>query len=430
MAALAAARKLLVIGADFTFTHPVAGIRLRQAVAAGARMLLIDPFDTLLGHHASWWLRPPPAGVPALLEALAGALAGDPGVRRLASLVKEMTGLEHPAWPQIIDWLRDQGQVTIALQKAPGGLQGRVRRAVTLLTEALAGPGWQMCYIPLDADGHGVPLSIGAAGFRSGEERLEELLSGHAVPSLALFLRADPLGESWRRPEWEAFRERTGCWVACDPFLTATASRADLVLPLPHFLEGRGTVLAAGGPGDQARLWDPPAGVVPLRAVLAELAATLGRDGGEFRRPFAAAAMRRQGMASLRRALAGESRETPAEAPVPAAGKGEYLLSIRFHRFPGHRLRLMEARRIIGPAERLELNPADAGRLGLGEGDRAAVLLDGGRFIFSVTMTPRVPRGQIALPFDPEFELVGGLLTFIGRRGFALGPVVVRLEKG
>ena len=87
---------------------------------------------------------------------------------------------------------------------------------------------------------------------------------------------------------------------------------------------------------------------------------------------------------------------------MPAAGTS-HLLSIRFHRFPGHRLRLVRAREIIGPGERLELHPDDAAPLGLATGDRAAVLFGGRRFAFPVVVTPRVPPGQPALPYDAAF---------------------------
>ncbi len=427
---LARSRKILVIGQDFTFAHPVAGIRLRRAVAAGAGMLLVDPYDTLLGRHAAWWLRPPLAAYPAFLSALARAVEGGRAQEELASLVRETPGLAHGEWPRILRWLSSPGETTIVLQKAPGGAHERVREAVTALSRALGQESWRLCYLPPEVDGWGVPLMIGAAGFRSSEDRLRALLSEEA-PGAIFFHRADPCGESWRRPAWMSLRDRSGPWVVFDAFLTDTAAAADVVIPLPHYLETEGTVLSAGGPGFFDMCYPPPPGVLPGPEVAGLLAGALGWRKGPESRPFESARRRIEGQMGLGRKVAEESAVRPPPLQLPKAREGMFILSVRFHRFPGHRLRLAGAGRLPGQAERLEVHPSDAAALGLADGSPAAVLLDEGRFVFTVKVTPRAPRGQPALPFDPSHAKVVEFINFAGRRHDPpWGGLAVKLEKG
>jgi len=68
---------LLVIGSNTTETHPVIGIRMRQAVKKGARLIVADPRRIDLTKDAAMWLRQQPGSDGALISALCHVVLRD-----------------------------------------------------------------------------------------------------------------------------------------------------------------------------------------------------------------------------------------------------------------------------------------------------------------------------------------------------------------
>jgi predicted molibdopterin-dependent oxidoreductase YjgC len=68
---------LMVVGANVTEAHPVTGARVREAVLAGARLIVVDPRATELAALADIHLRPHPGTNVPLFNALACALVED-----------------------------------------------------------------------------------------------------------------------------------------------------------------------------------------------------------------------------------------------------------------------------------------------------------------------------------------------------------------
>jgi NADH dehydrogenase/NADH:ubiquinone oxidoreductase subunit G len=423
VADIAAAGCILLVGQDFTYHHPVAAIRVREARKAGGTVVAMDPLDTLLGRHATWWLRPPVAGLPALLSALAGALPGQEGEGALSDLAHRIPGAWSTDWPNILEALRTAPQVLVVLQKAPGGFHSQVRRAVSALVAALQGRA-RLAYLTPDADGFGVPLMIGASGAMSSQGNLDSLLGEVPTPPTALFLRTDPLGESHRSRDWQAYRKLCNRWIVCDSYLTPTAQAAELVLPLPVFTEQAGTLLASGGEGGFARLLPAPEGVREFGSVAGEVLARAGKAGPP---PFEVATLRSRGLDFLQR-TAPSLVATPVEEP-PRAPEGGFLFSLRFHRFPGHRLKLVQARSIIGPHEHLEINPEDAARLALADGAPVTLALAGERFQFILRTSPRVPGGHLTAPFDADFPEVARLASHLAATRQPSGGLPATLER-
>ncbi|ADJ25554.1 formate dehydrogenase, alpha subunit [Dehalogenimonas lykanthroporepellens BL-DC-9] len=67
----------LVIGANTTETHPVIGFDLRQAVKAGARLIVINPLRIPLARQADIFLQPRPGTDMLLLSAMAGVIIAE-----------------------------------------------------------------------------------------------------------------------------------------------------------------------------------------------------------------------------------------------------------------------------------------------------------------------------------------------------------------
>jgi formate dehydrogenase alpha subunit len=69
---------ILVLGLDSRFDFSIVGTKIRKALARGARLVTIDPWEGSLARATDHWLRPRPGREGRLLEFLAGALAGRP----------------------------------------------------------------------------------------------------------------------------------------------------------------------------------------------------------------------------------------------------------------------------------------------------------------------------------------------------------------
>jgi anaerobic selenocysteine-containing dehydrogenase len=164
--------------------------------------------------------------------------------------------------------------------------------------------------------------------------------------------------------------------------------------------------------------------------MIPDLAEEAGLSRDDFTGEFSPEEKREEGRRT-RKQTGRSEEEKPARPGAEAPSEGEFILSARFHRFPGHRLKLVEAVELLGPEESLEVNPEDASRLSLGKGDTAVFSLDGKEFSFPVVITPRVPRGQVYLPFDPGFDRAAEFMSraIAGDPG-GWGGRIVKLVKG
>ncbi len=417
---LATAGRIILIGHDFTFHHPVAGVRIRKALQAGGSLLLVDPLDTLLGRQAAAWLRVPPSSQAALVEQFRDELASACGASALAGFLDLVPGGGGEAGGKATEWLKGEGPLTVVIQKIPVQAPA-VNGAAARLLEAAG--GGSVVYLTPDANAFGASVIVRGVGPAADERALEDLLASDRRVPAVFFLRADPLGESARPELWEALRRRSTTWVVFDSFLTRTAARADLVVPVPLFTENAGSIRAAGGPGSFTRLYQPPPSVRDMLSWAGSAATALGKglawDGGAAGLDDIRARGRRVGQA-------------PPAPVAPAAicrGGESFWLFARFHRFPGHRLELAEARAVIGPQECLEVHPADAGAMGLLDGERVTVEASGASAAFAVRVTPRTPPGCLCLPFDPSFGDVIRFMSALGP-GFVSGGAAVSVRKG
>ncbi len=73
---IAKADVILAVGLDSRFSFSVVGTKVRKALAAGARLVTIDPRDSNLARYTDDWIRPRPGQEGALLKLAADHLAG------------------------------------------------------------------------------------------------------------------------------------------------------------------------------------------------------------------------------------------------------------------------------------------------------------------------------------------------------------------
>jgi formate dehydrogenase alpha subunit len=91
---------LLVVGADASANHPVIAIRLRRAVARGARLIVVNPKRVELCDQADLWIRQNPGTDVALFNAMARVIL-DEGLADLEFVRARTEGFE--AWVRALE---------------------------------------------------------------------------------------------------------------------------------------------------------------------------------------------------------------------------------------------------------------------------------------------------------------------------------------
>ena len=86
---------LMVVGADASANHPVIAVRFRQAVARGARLIVVNPKRVELCDQADLWIQERPGTDVALFNAMAKVIL-DEGLARLDWIAARTEGFE--AW--------------------------------------------------------------------------------------------------------------------------------------------------------------------------------------------------------------------------------------------------------------------------------------------------------------------------------------------
>ncbi|MBI2874385.1 MAG: formate dehydrogenase subunit alpha [Firmicutes bacterium] len=254
---------------------------------------------------------------------------------------------------------------------------------------------------------------------------------------------SEPEGEETRRG-----LENLEFLAVQDLFLTETAALADVVFPAAGFAEREGTVTNTERRVQLlTRALEPPLGARPDWEILADMARRLGRPLGfdslggiadEIRRlvpSYAGITLERlraragglqwpcpdpahPGTPTLHLGgfPRGRARFLPADYRPPAEEPDEaypLLLTtgrVLYHFHTGSLTRRSPALDGLHPLELSEVNPADAARLGVHDGDEAWVVSRRGRVRTRVRLTERVPAGTIFMTFHFR-ETPANLLT-------------------
>lgn len=481
---------LLLVGANPVEAHPVVGARLLQRVLHGARLVVADPRAVGLARHADVHLRPRPGTNVALFHGLAHVLLAE-GLIDADFLARRATGLEELT-ARLAYYPPDQ---VAAITGVPADdivkaarLYGAAERPAIVyglgVTEHLHGTDGVRTLANLailrgavgTGRGFGVNPLRGQNNVQGASDMgaLPDLLPGYGkVTDPAARARAEhvwgtriPEEPGLRIPQmFAAAREGAlrALWIigedvcATDPdttrvaqaldtcplvvcnelFLSETARRADVVLPVASWLEKEGTFVNFDRRFQRVRAaLAPPGAAMADFDVVHALAAELGVDLGC---PTPARALAECGR--LAPAFAGLSherldREGAVAWPCPdPGGPGEatlYLerfatpdglahLSAAPYLPPGEQpdddypLVLVTGRRWahynsgsmtrrtgnlqLDPEDRLDVHPADAARYGLRDGEPVTVESRHGRAVLVAAISDDMAPGQVFCAF-------------------------------
>ena len=245
--------------------------------------------------------------------------------------------------------------------------------------------------------------------------------------------------------------------VVQDLFMTETARLADVVLPAASFAEKDGTFNSLEGKMRKIRkAVEPPGESRPDWQIILELAAAMERplpftsleqvqkeleelisfcnyDWGEEtleEEPFW------ETRADLRLPLKRFPRFSPVEyTPPEPAGRGEFILlaeSDLFHAGSGSRSARSGRLSRFSPAIPVKMNRSDAGKLGLGPGDRVEVISEAGRLPAVVEYSDELPGGVVSLPRSRSDHPASALFSSLPENpalSSALQRCYVRIER-
>jgi NADH-quinone oxidoreductase subunit G len=436
------AHTVLVVGCEPLDDAPILDLRIRKGVRRrGVNLAIASARPSALDPNARTVIRHTPGGEAELLRSLAAVLAdssasvGD-DVRGLAELLRNggedvvivwgerlpADGLPHLL--AIAEALGMAGHPGAGLLELPAGANGRGLREAGAIPSA--GPGWS----ELDDEHQGYSAAEIAHAAADGE-----------LTALYLF-QTDPVRDLPDRAVWEKALHSAGVVVAHASVLTeGIREHANVVFPAESYAEKEGTVVHPDGRLQRLRTAIAHPGEVRAGwSVIADVAARTGFDlqvltaGMAFRQlveavPFyAGLTLEEIGGRGVRWPERTQASTMPAGAttsPSTSPSSSPSLSAAAEDDAPAQNgsLRLGTYRPIwaspeveISPAlhfaiarQQLELSPADAGRLGIVNGDAVEVAQNGTRLRATAAIRTGVQEGSAFLAEGIEDQSANAL---------------------
>jgi NADH-quinone oxidoreductase subunit G len=449
---------ILVVGTDPLHEMSILDLRIRKAVRRnGARLAVATERPTALDGGAAAVARYAPGGARAFLSELPDEIADVLRDAEVAIVWGERLGREGEATLNALldlaETLGLAGKDGSGLLEVPELANGRGLREAGCLPDA--GPGLKRSALTTHTVANAE--SIG----KSTEEIREALESGE-LKSLVLF-GADPLRDFPDTAAWERALTAVEHLVVFSMFENATTAKADVIFPLETHAEKDGTVTHPDGRLQRVRPSAArPGDIRPNYGVLAELSLALGHDTGVTSQPSAFAALadavpfyagiddsviagrgiRWQDLnaAKVEKASGAGSPDTERGAPGGSTESGDAArgvasadpvpdaspasgLALGTYRdlWAGPITELNPPLKFLQPAQRVELSPSDAERLGLKSGDAVRVGQNGSAVEARVEVKERVQPGVCFLTEGVAEGNANALLNG--------GPVRVEIEK-
>jgi len=265
------AKKILAVGATLGESYPRARLAIKRAVDNGAKLIVVDSADSELIRLATLHLKVKPGAEAAVLEGIARGLidaelhdeeslasveGASEGIAKIGTHDASRTGITDGQIAEAVK-LFAKGKGVVALSDLRGDT---VSGALALLM--LTGRS-KHALLPLH------PAANPWANVLLGQNGT--CVSGKDLAALFV-VSADPVATKDGLPDVEFL-------VVQDLFLTETAKRADVILPLSGFLEEEGTVLGAGGKLIAVNAAAPVVGP-PTWQTFARLSEKLGHETG------------------------------------------------------------------------------------------------------------------------------------------------------
>jgi len=427
------AHTVLLVDCDPIDDAPVLDLRIRKGSRLnGASIAIATSRPSALDPRADHALRYAPGRAGAFLAALDAALGGPGDVATRA----HAAGLDPEAVGGLAAALRDRGEDVVVVygERLGSGPQGPdALRALLNVAHRLdidsGRDGAGLLELPSGANTRGAreagALPTAAAGLADppapGRDAATIARAARDGEITALWLlRSDPLRDHPDQALWREALARAGLVIAHESVMTeAVREHANVVFPAEAYAEKDGTLTHPDGRLQRLRPAIGRAGDVRAEwSVIAEVAARVGLDlevanASAATERLVAAVPFYAGLTAEEiggRGVRWQEREAAAAAPAGAAAPFELPEppaavsagdSLRLGTFrsvwASPEVEVSPALKFLARGAQAELSPADARRLGVGEGQIVEVGSNGTRLRASVALRASVPAGSVFL---------------------------------
>jgi predicted molibdopterin-dependent oxidoreductase YjgC len=371
--AIREARCILVIGANPRRSHPVVAVQIRQAQAAGAKLIVIDPRRTELARRADIWLPVDPGKDAGLLRRLTKGGHDDHDLRNAAEMLHQHapvaivygSGVTH--YPEALQTLRAIDELSAVIQP-------------------------QAYVIPLPGAANTLGVLAAGAAATTPETNYDAIIQGISSRQIkALYLTGEmPLSDELANLE---------LLIVQDSYIsTSLAEMAHIVFPSASFAEISGSLINLEGLVQRFGPAIPPVGESrPDWWIAAELAQVMGAPGFEYKNA-----------AEIWQEIEAQTQSTASTIPsmqfTPLSQDG-FAFTLITERNPfsyrsnalTDRVRGMER---ICNEENITIHPADAARLGIAEGDLVRVSSAYGNESLLAQLNTDLPEGMVFASFN------------------------------
>ncbi|MEJ5363903.1 MAG: molybdopterin-dependent oxidoreductase [Desulfosoma sp.] len=454
---LAEAPAIFAMGCNPAASHPIAGTAIRQAVLKGAKLVVANPYDVAIARYAHMHLRYVPGSETALVLGLLRIILDEKGADKkagpeLLSALKELTAPYDVETVSHLTGIHDEELVeagcmlaardTVAVLAGLGVLEspdvGDLTRALLSLAFAkgsLGKPGGG--FWPL----FGSSNIQGARDLGWSPAVMEAVASGRIK---AVFVAAESYGDEC----WAAlgsFRDALDFVVVQDVTAPPEFIRPDVLLPMTPLLEKDGSLTNA----ERRIQWTEKALATSTGSrTIIQTAAALSRFLGGAEIGDEEPVVILKSLASQQESYAGIDRSRaryeavqlpcpssdhggtpilfadsapvykpwrpsqPPRTPEPAEVRKEFPLHLAAKEalYPSYFGPLLapEARAVMACDGEIEMNPADAYRLGCMPGDTVAVVFNGGEVTGRLALNIHLPLKLVVVPAERLQGVLGG----------------------
>jgi len=367
----------LIIGANPRKDQPILGHRLRKAVLNGATVSYLNPLKYDLNYRASQLLSAPATMVDDL-----AAIAKAAGA--------SVDGEVKPEHEAIAEQLKQSDKAVVILGNLAAS-HPDYTILCALAAELAKSSGAKIGFIGEAANSSGARLvgAMPATGLNA-QSMLDQPCKAYLLMGL------EPDRDLWNPTQAQSVFEQAGFVVAISAYRSASLeAAADVLLPMAGFAETSGTYVNGDG------AWQSFSGAVtpmgearPAWKILRVMGNLLDADGfdqvssqdvlEEARNSAEGRQLDNNVTATLsqERRLSGSGLTRIGDVPI-------YATDAMVRRAPA----LQKTNDAIAAA--IRINPVEAAKAGLADGDEAAVIQDGNRVTLPVEIDPGVADGSV-----------------------------------
>jgi formate dehydrogenase alpha subunit len=421
------AKTILLLGADLTVSHPVLGLSVIEAVKNGAKLIIVDPREICLSRYSSQWLRIKPGTDFYFLNSLSRMLLDEEQskdtskIKGFESFKKSLDEMDMTKCSEITGISEEDLKTTSRIMLEEGtavflfglGLTQHpsAKDNLTALWNLSLFCKAQLYPLGLENNSRG-ELEI-RRSFKAGLSfnQVSQAVKKKSIKALYL---AGPF------PSLE--KSKPGFLVIQDSFVSENMKLADAVLPGTTFAETEGTYSNLEGRIQKLnRVIEPLGEAKPDWWIISQLAQSMGYEGFAYKRPSQILKEMKKivpGFAAVSDSLFEKGNEMFIQEGKEEKGKFiplEYKLPSSKVRkeFPFHLLldysldyyrslglsQEIKGMRIIRDSRWIRINPEDAEKLKLNEGEEVQIGSGSKKIKGVARISDTIPRGILVASF-------------------------------